>query len=399
MNIMSHSKKISPADRVSDVKEYYFSTKLREIAEMKTSGADVISLGIGGPDRPPHPSVISVLSEEAAKPENHSYQPYIGIPQLRKAFSQWYDRVYGVTLDPDNEIQPLIGSKEGILHISLAFLNPGDGVLIPNPGYPTYTSVSNLVGAKIYNYDLTAENGWYPDFDLIERTVPLEKIKIMWLNYPHMPTGAPATREIFQKTVDFGRRHGIVIAHDNPYSFILNREPLSILQIPGATEVAIEMNSLSKSHNMAGWRIAMVASNKQFVQWILRVKSNVDSGQFRPMMEAAVTALSLENDWYDNLNKEYAQRREIAEKIMQALGCTYDSTQRGLFLWGRIPASEVSGQALADRLLANLHIFITPGFIFGSQGERYIRISLCATTERLTEALQRIIQNSASGIL
>lgn len=383
-------KTICPADRVSDVKEYYFSTKLREIAQMKAAGADVISLGIGGPDRPPHPSVISTLAQEAAQPANHSYQPYVGIPQLREAFADWYKRTYGVTLDPLTEIQPLIGSKEGILHISLAFLNPGDAVLVPDPGYPTYTSVSRLVGAEIYNYSLTAENGWYPDFDLIERTVPLDRVKIMWLNYPHMPTGTPATLDVFKKAIDFGRRHGIVIAHDNPYSFILNSEPLSILQIPGAIDVAVEMNSLSKSHNMAGWRIAMLASNPQFVQWILRVKSNVDSGQFRPMMLAAVKALSLGPDWYDDLNEEYGRRRLIAEKIMTALGCTFDPSQRGLFLWGRVPDSEISGQALADRLLADHHIFITPGFIFGNQGDRYVRISLCATTERLQEALGRI---------
>lgn len=381
---------IRPADRVSDVKEYYFSTKLREIARMKAEGADVISLGIGGPDRPPHQSVISTLAEEARKPDTHSYQPYVGLPQLRQAFASWYSRLYGVTLDPDTEIQPLIGSKEGILHISLAFLNPGDAVLVPDPGYPTYTSVSNLVGAKIYKYDLTPDNGWYPDFDMIERTVPLERVKIMWLNYPHMPTGTPATLDVFRKAVDFGRRHGILIAHDNPYSFILNREPLSILQIPGAKDVAIEMNSLSKSHNMAGWRIAMLASNPQFVQWVLRVKSNVDSGQFRPMMEAAVHALSLGSDWYDTLNDTYARRRVIAEKIMEALGCTFDPAQRGLFLWGRVPDSEKSGQTLADRLLADRHIFITPGFIFGAQGDRYVRISLCATEQRLSEALGRI---------
>lgn len=385
-------KTIRPADRVSDVKEYYFSTKLREIAQMKAAGADVISLGIGGPDRPPHPSVISTLAEEAAQPYNHSYQPYVGIPQLREAFAGWYKRTYGVTLDPVTEIQPLIGSKEGILHISLAFLNPGDAVLVPDPGYPTYTSVSRLVGAEIFNYSLTPENGWYPDFDLIERTVPLERVKIMWLNYPHMPTGTPATLDIFKKAVDFGRRHGIVIAHDNPYSFILNSEPLSILQVPGAMDVAVEMNSLSKSHNMAGWRMAMVASNPQFIQWILRVKSNVDSGQFRPMMLAAVKALSLGPDWYADLNDEYARRRLIAEKIMTALGCTFDPAQRGLFLWGRIPDTETSGQALADRLLTGKHIFITPGFIFGQQGDRYVRISLCATTGRLQEALDRIVR-------
>jgi len=278
---------IVPAKRVSEIQEYYFSRRLREVAQLNAQGADIISLGIGGPDRPPHSSVISTLADEAAKPGNHSYQPYVGIPQLRQAMADWYNRWYGVTLNPDTEIQPLIGSKEGILHVSLAFLNPGDGVLVPNPGYPTYTSVSRLAQAEIFNYDLTEEGGWMPDFDALER-LPLDRIKLMWINYPHMPTGTPASLELFEKIVAFGKKHNIVIAHDNPYSFILNEKPLSLLQVDGARDIAIEMNSMSKSHNMAGWRVGMLASNPTFINWILKVKSNIDSGQFKPLMLAAV---------------------------------------------------------------------------------------------------------------
>lgn len=387
----SEPKQIEPACRVSRIQEYYFSRKLAEVAELNRRGLDIISLGIGGPDRPPHQSVIDALTESAGKPDTHSYQPFRGLPALREAYAEWYRRHYGVTVDPDTELQPLIGSKEGILHISLTFLNPGDGVLVPNPGYPTYTSASNLAEAEVFAYTLTAENGWMPDFDALEK-LPLDRIKLMWLNYPHMPTGAPATRVVFEKAVDFGRRHGIVIAHDNPYSFILNDEPMSIMQIPGARDVAIELNSLSKSHNMAGWRMAVAISNPQFIQWLVKVKSNVDSGQFRPMMEAAVKALRLPDEWYADLNATYASRRAVAEQIMEELGCSYDPRQRGMFLWGRIPEQEPSAEALADRILYEARVFITPGFIFGSQGERYVRLSLCATEENLTRALGRICQ-------
>ena len=380
---------IEPADRVKQVQEYYFSKKLREVARLNADGADIISLGIGGPDRMPPAGVVETLCTEAAAEGNHSYQPYIGIPALRRAFAGWYSRWYGVELDPDTEIQPLIGSKEGILHISLAFLNPGDGVLVPDPGYPTYTSVSRLAGAEIFNYDLTEENGWMPDFDALE-TLPLERIKLMWINYPHMPTGTPATKELFRKIVDFGRRHNIVIAHDNPYSFILNDNPMSLLQTEGARDIAIEMNSMSKSHNMAGWRVGMVASNPQFIQWILKVKSNIDSGQFKPLMLAAVKGLEAAPEWYAGLNAVYARRRKVAERIMTALGCEFDPAQRGLFLWGRIPDSAASAEALADRVLYDARVFITPGFIFGRNGERYLRISLCATEDMMEKALQRI---------
>lgn len=380
---------IKPAERVASVKEYYFSRKLREVAEMNAKGLDVISLGIGGPDRMPSKEVIDTLTQEAAKEGNHSYQPYVGIPALRKAFANWYKKWYDVDLDPNNEIQPLIGSKEGILHISLAFLNPGDGVLVPNPGYPTYTSVSNLAQAEIFTYDLKEENGWKPDFDELEK-LPLDKIKLMWVNYPHMPTGTPADMELYSRLIEFGKKHGIVIAHDNPYSFILNPQPISILSVPGAKEIAIELNSLSKSHNMAGWRVAMLASNPQFVNWILKVKSNIDSGMFKPVMMAAVKALECGKEWYDDLNRVYADRRKAAEEIASALGCTFDSGQRGLFLWAKVPKNCKSGEELADKALYEARVFITPGFIFGSNGERYIRISLCATEENMRKALARL---------
>lgn len=383
-------KTIVPANRIQNVQEYYFSRKLREVAQLNAQGLDIISLGIGGPDRMPASEVIETLTEEANRPDSHSYQPYVGLPELRNAFADWYNRSYGVTLNPANEILPLIGSKEGILHVSMAFLNPGDGVLVPNPGYPTYSSVSDLVQAEIFPYNLTEENGWEPDFDELEK-LPLERIKLMWVNYPHMPTGTPASAELLQKIVEFGRKHSIVIAHDNPYSFILNSTPRSILEIEGAKDVCIEMNSLSKSHNMAGWRVAMLASNPQFIDWILKVKSNVDSGQFKPVMLAAVKALGLSNQWYDELNAVYSERRIEAEKIMTALGCTFNPDQRGLFLWGKLPAYEKSAEEFCDRILHSARVFITPGFIFGSNGEGYVRISLCATVEKLRNAHARIV--------
>ena len=390
-NSSSNSKPVLPARRLDSVKEYYFSKKLKEIAQLNANGADIISLGIGGPDRPPHRDVIDTLCSEAAVPSNHSYQPYVGIPQLRQAFAAWYLRFYGVSLDANTEIQPLIGSKEGILHTTLAFVNPGDGVLVPNPGYPTYSSVSRLAEAEIFTYDLLEDNNWQPDFDQLE-AMPLDKIKLMWVNYPNMPTGAAASMELFQRLVDFCKRHGIVIVNDNPYSFILHEKPLSILSVPGAKDIAIEMNSMSKSHNMAGWRIGMLASNPQFIQWILKVKSNIDSGQFKPMMLAAVKALEAPDSWYEDVNATYSRRRKIAEKIMATLGCSFDPRQGGLFLWGKIADDMESAEAVSDMLLYDARVFITPGFIFGSNGNRYIRISLCATEEKMNEALERIIE-------
>ncbi|HML71508.1 MAG TPA: aminotransferase class I/II-fold pyridoxal phosphate-dependent enzyme [Macellibacteroides fermentans] len=380
---------ITPANRVHSVSEYYFSKKLKEVAQMNAEGKNVINLGVGSPDLPPSQQAINVLCDEAHKPDTHGYQPYVGIPELRKGFASWYKTWFNVTLDPQTEIQPLIGSKEGILHISLAFLNPGDGVLVPNPGYPTYTSVSNLVDATIVPYELKEENGWYPDFDALEK-MDLSRVKLMWINYPNMPTGADATVELYQKIVDFGKRHNIIICNDNPYSFVLNESPLSILSIPGAKDICIEMNSMSKAHNMPGWRMAMLASNAQFVNWILKVKSNIDSGQFKPMQLAAVEALKAPKEWYDTMNRTYRKRRDLAGKIMQALDCSYDEKQVGLFLWGKIPTKSLGSEAMADKVLYEANVFITPGFIFGSGGNRHIRISLCCKEEMLQEALNRI---------
>jgi aspartate/methionine/tyrosine aminotransferase len=381
--------KITPADRVNNVSEYYFSRKLKEIAEMNAAGKQVINLGVGSPDLPPSEQTIEALRTHALHADEHGYQPYVGIPELRQAFADWYKAWYNVETDPKTEIQPLIGSKEGILHVSLAFLNPGDGVLVPNPGYPTYTSVSNLAGARIVAYELKEEKGWQPDFEALEHA-DLSGVKLMWVNYPNMPTGANASIALYERLVAFGHKHQIVIVNDNPYSFILNDKPLSILSIPGAKDICIELNSLSKSHNMPGWRMAMLVSNAQFVEWVLKVKSNIDSGQFKPMQYAAVEALKAPREWYDGMNRVYSSRRDLAGKIMQTLRCTYDEKQVGLFLWGKIPPETESSEALADKILYEANVFITPGFIFGSGGERYVRISLCCKHETLQEALNRI---------
>lgn len=380
---------ITPADRVGSVQEYYFSKKLKEVAEMNAAGKNVISLGVGSPDLPPSEQTVSALCEDAKKADAHGYQPYVGTADLRNGFAEWYRRWYQVALDPKTEIQPLIGSKEGILHISMAFLNPGDGVLVPNPGYPTYSSVSKLVGANLISYELKEELGWQPDFEALEQ-MDLSGVKLMWTNYPNMPTGANASPELYEKIVDFGRRHQIVICNDNPYSFILNEHPTSILSVPGAKEICIELNSMSKAHNMPGWRMGMLASNAQFVQWILKVKSNIDSGQFRPMQKAAAEALKAPKEWYDQMNRVYRSRRDLAGQIMHTLGCTYDENQVGMFLWGRIPDTAEGSEAVANKVLYEANVFVTPGFIFGSCGERYIRISLCCKNEALQEALNRI---------
>ena len=384
-------KLIVPAERLNTINEYYFSKKLKEVAEMNAAGKNVINLGVGSPDLPPSEDAINVFCTEIRKSDAHGYQPCVGISELRKAFADWYKQWYDVELNPNKEIQPLIGSKEGILHISLAFLNPGDKVLVPNPGYPTYTSVSKLAGAKIITYDLNENNHWQPDFDTLEK-MDLSDIKLMWTNYPNMPTGAPATIDLYQKLVDFGKNHGIVIGNDNPYSFILNDKPLSILSIEGAKDICIELNSMSKSHNMPGWRMAMLASNAQFIEWILKVKSNIDSGQFKPMMLAAVKALQAQPEFHRQMNDTYRKRRIIAEKIMETLGCTFDPKQSGMFLWGKIPSNYSGSEELADKILYEANVFLTPGFIFGSKGEHYIRISLCCKEELLQESLQRIIE-------
>ena len=382
---------IKPADRLSNVSEYYFSRKLKEVARMNAEGKDVISLAIGSPDMPPSEATIDVLCREARKADTHGYQPTIGTPELRQAMAGFYKRWYNVELDPATEIQPLIGSKEGILHVTLAFVNPGDSVLVPNPGYPTYTALSKLLGANIINYDLSAQNGWQPDFEALE-SMDLSNVKLMWTNYPNMPTGANARRETYEKLVEFARRHNIVIVNDNPYSLILNRdERLSILQVPGAKDCCIEFNSMSKSHNMPGWRVGMLASNAEFVSWVLKVKSNIDSGTFRALQLAAATAYDNADAWHEEHNIYiYARRRRLAEAIMEALGCTFDPAQVGMFLWGRIPEGMDYAEQLTERVLHEAHVFLTPGFIFGSNGDRYVRISLCASEEKLQEALQRI---------
>ena len=382
---------IQPADRLNSVSEYYFSRKLKEVAAMNAAGKGVISLGIGSPDMPPSEETVETLCTEAHNPSGHGYQPYVGIPELREAFARFYKRWYNVELDAKSEIQPLIGSKEGILHVTLAFVNPGEQVLVPNPGYPTYTSLSRLLGAEVVNYDLKEENGWMPDFEALEQ-MDLSRVKLMWTNYPNMPTGANATMELYERLVDFARRKGIVIVNDNPYSFILNDNPMSILAVEGAKECCIEFNSMSKSHNMPGWRIGMIAANPTFISWILKVKSNIDSGMYRALQLAAVKALDADATWYEGNNANYASRRKTAEQIMDALGCTYDKSQVGMFLWGRIPDHLADVEELTERVLHEARVFIVPGFIFGSNGSRYIRISLCAKNEQLTEALRRIKQ-------
>ncbi len=381
---------ITPANRLNSVSEYYFSAKLREVAEMNAAGKNVINLGIGNPDLPPSADTIAALCAEAQKPNAHGYQSYVGIPELRNGFAQWYQKWYGVKLNPVTEIQPLIGSKEGILHITLAFVNPGDSVLVPNPGYPTYTSASRICEANIISYDLDENNNWEPDFQALEQK-DLSSVKLMWVNYPNMPTGANASVALFEKLVAFGKKHSIVICNDNPYSFILNDEKLSILAVEGAKDICIEMNSMSKSHNMAGWRMAMLASNEEFVQWILKVKSNVDSGMYRPMMVAAAAALQNTEEWHAEMNKVYGARRVVAYQIMDALHCKYDEKQVGMFVWAKIPAKYADSGVLADEILYGKNVFITPGLIFGDKGNQYIRISLCCPEPMLLEALQRIL--------
>ncbi len=396
---------IKPAKRTENVREYYFSAKLKEISRMNASNSanglePVINLGIGAPDGMPPAPAIEALVEAAVKPGNHAYQSYVGIPQLREAFAKWYDRYYGVALDPVSEIQPLAGSKEGILLISMAFLDKGDKVLVPDPGYPTYTSASLLAEAEVIKYDLVESKGWIPDFDALEK-MDLSGVKLMWTNYPNMPTGASATESLYASLVDFGRRHGIMICNDNPYSFILNDNPLSILSVPGAKECCLELNSLSKAHNMSGWRIGMVASSGDVISEILKVKSQMDSGMFKPLQLAAVQALSQGPEWYRTLNDEYRRRKVLAGKIFDLLGLSYDASSSGMFLWGKITSSspcvsagddkEASpAEVLSDHILYNAGVFITPGFIFGKNGENYLRISLCASSEVLERAAGKI---------
>ena len=391
---------IKAAKRTESVSEYYFSRKLREIAAMNAERAvrgeePVINLGIGSPDGMPPMEAVVALCDSAREPGNHAYQSYVGLPQLRQAFADWYRKWYGVELDPSSQIQPLVGSKEAILLISLAFLDKGDKVLVPDPGYPTYSSASRLVEAEILTYDLREDNGWWPDFDALEK-MDLQGVKIMWTNYPNMPTGAAASEVLYAKLVDFGRRHGILICNDNPYSFIMNDRPLSILAQPGAMECCLELNSLSKAHNMAGWRIGMVAADSEVIAQILKVKSQMDSGMFKPLQLAAVQALTQGPEWFRELNDEYRRRRVLAGEIFDLLGVTYDRNSSGMFLWGKVGAGRLSepeksaGQRLSDRILYEAGVFITPGFIFGKNGEEYVRISLCSKPQVLKRAAERI---------
>ena len=396
------NKPIKPAQRLSAVQEYYFSRKLKEVARLNAEGRDIISLAIGSPDMPPSDETVEKLCQVAHDPTAHGYQPTMGTPELRRAMSGFYKRWYGVGLDPDSELLPLIGSKEGILHVTLAFVNPGERVLVPNPGYPTYTSLPRLLGADVVSYDLKPAadgQGWQPDFGQIERIVSdpsAEKpVKMLWMNYPHMPTGTPARMETFERAVGLARRYGIVVVHDNPYSLILNKEkPLSILQVEGARECCIELNSMSKSHNMPGWRVGLCASNAEFITWILKVQSNIESGTFRGIQLAAAKAYENSDEWHRVANVErYEQRRHIAEQIMRTLGCNFEPRQVGMFLWGRIPDSCADAEELTEQVLHQARVFITPGFIFGSNGNRYIRISLCAKEEKMRQALERIRQS------
>ncbi len=382
---------IQPAERLSLVEEYYFSRKLKEVAQMNAEGKDVISLAIGSPDMPPSPQTIDKLCEVARQPQAHGYQPTMGTPELRSAMAGFYKKSYDVDLDPKTEVLPLIGSKEGILHTTLALVNVGDEVLVPNPGYPTYTSLSKILGAKIVNYNLLEENNWQPDFDELER-MDTSRVKIMWTNYPNMPTGGNASMETYKKLVDFARRRGILVINDNPYSFILNEHPISILQVEGAKDCCLEFNSMSKSFNMPGWRVGMVVGNSQLISWILKVKSNIDSGTFRGIQLAAAEAFNTNTEeWHKEYNINiYRRRRDIAEQIMHTLGCTFDPSQVGMFLWGKIPAEYANCEELTEKVLHKARVFITPGFIFGSNGDRYIRISLCAKEEKIKEALERI---------
>ena len=376
---------VSPSTRIGKVSEYYFSKKLKEIDMMRSRGVKIINLGIGNPDLQPSSLMVNGICEASHKDGVHGYQSYTGSPALRQAFSSFYKKYYNVSLDPESEILPLAGSKEGIMHISMAFLNDGDEVLIPNPGYPTYAAATKLAGGVAVEYDLLEEAGFYPNFEALEKK-DLSKVKLMWINYPHMPTGAQASISLFSKIVAFGKKHGILICHDNPYSFILNENPLSILDIEGAKEVVLELNSLSKSHNMAGWRVGMLAGKPEHINAVLTFKSNMDSGMALPIQIAAAAALSADSSWFKSINKEYKKRMAIALDIAGIIGCKAPNNHSGMFLWIKIPDHEESAEVLADKILYQTGVFITPGSVFGSNGKRFLRISLCANENMLNEA-------------
>lgn len=383
---------IKLAGRLLGTEEYYFSRKLGEIEQMNQDGPKVINLGIGSPDMPPSEEVIEILVQAAGQPGNHGYQSYKGSKVLRTAIANWYQRYYGVSADPEKEILPLMGSKEGILHVCMTYLQEGDEALIPDPGYPTYASAVRLSGATAVTYELSAEKNWLPDLDRLAGQVS-ERTKLMWLNYPHMPTGTKAPLSFFGELVAFAREHNILLCHDNPYSFILNDQPLSLLAADGAMEVAIELNSLSKSSNMAGWRVGMLLGKEERISEILRFKSNMDSGMFLPLQLAAAKALDLSADWYKTLNQTYAERKKLAEGLLDLLGCTYQRDQAGLFIWARLPSGYSSGYQVSDEVLQKARVFITPGGIFGNGGNEYIRISLCANAETFASALERLKSN------
>ena len=384
---------MKPASRVDSIQEYYFSRKLKEVAKLNAEGKDIISLAIGSPDMPPSKQTIDKLCAVANEPDAHGYQPTSGLPELHSAMAGFYKRTYGVDLDAKTEVQPIIGSKEGIMYVTLAFCNPGDKVLIPDPGYPTYTAVNKLFGTQIVNYDLREDNGWQPDFDKLEK-MDLSGVKVMWSNYPNMPTGGNARRETFERLVAFAKEHDILVVNDNPYSLILNEHPMSIMQVPGAKDCCIEFNSMSKSHNMPGWRVAMIVGNKNFISWMFKIQSNIENGTFRGIQLAAAEAFNTNTpEWHRENNIEnYRRRRIIAEDIMKALGCTFDPKQVGMFLWGKIPDRYADVEDLTEAVLHKARVFITPGFIFGNNGKRYIRISLCAKDDKMKEALERIIK-------
>ncbi|WP_373074190.1 pyridoxal phosphate-dependent aminotransferase [Zeaxanthinibacter enoshimensis] len=380
---------ISTADRLHTVEEYYFSRKLREVRELISEGKPIINMGIGSPDLAPSPEVLQTLTTAMTEPGAHQYQSYQGLPELREAVARFYTEKFGVDMDPAKEILPLMGSKEGIMHISLAFLNAGDEVLIPNPGYPTYSSVTRLVGAVARTYQLSESRGWFPDLEALEKQ-DLQKVKLMWVSYPHMPTGAMASREQFEALVEFAKRNRILLVNDNPYSFVLGKDPLSLLSVEGAKDISLELNSLSKTFNMAGWRVGMVLGNDKHINAILKVKSNMDSGMFYGIQKGAIAALNSGKIWFEQLDAIYQKRRQLLCQLADKLGCTYDPEAVGMFIWARLPAGAGNSEEFIDRILLEKHLFIAPGTIFGSCGEGYIRFSLCVPEEKIREAIKRI---------
>jgi LL-diaminopimelate aminotransferase len=389
-------KDMNTANRLEGIGEYYFSKKLREIEDLNREGKNIISLGIGSPDQAPHPDVIRILNEESSKPGNHAYQSYKGSPVLRRAMAHWYKEWYGVDLNPDQEILPLAGSKEGIMHICMTYVNPGDLVLIPNPGYPTYQSAAKLAGANLLAYELKEDNNWLPDFEELKRLIkfkqPNQKSVLMFVNYPQMPTGQLPGEKLFEQLVSFAKENQVLLVHDNPYSFILNDEPMSMLQVEGVSDHVIELNSLSKSHNMAGWRVGMMLAKPWHIENVLRFKSNMDSGMFLPVQLAAAKALSLPASWYEEVNKLYRSRKRLVETMLEGLGCLFSKKQAGLFVWAKVPEGIPDGYTLSDLLLYKASVFITPGGIFGTAGNNYIRVSLCAPEEKIQECFERLKQ-------